>query len=405
MKKFLLTLFCLFTWINTEAQVTELFTLPGDTTLVVNTLGSNPTELTNYPSPTCGSWSLINKRIFSFEGDGKFWTIQTEDIDYDTYLYLYEKVNDTTFIHLTCNDDDFTLAQSLASKVSWTAQVGKEYHVILGGFFDDAGVTDLHFFPIEFCAINSTRNTFEWINRVELGGDIDNTSGKNNPRYQDFTGQLLTVDTSDIVSVALTPGYRRRVYREYWRIWVDWNFDGDFDDLGEKVFEKNGKNVQTGSFVVPVYVSSSTLRMRVAMRWRRYPPSCGSYANGEIDDYSIKVNGAQTLLEEEEGPGEPEDNFITRLSDSPSSDDIYEFAEIYPNPIVNEDIISGHLRVEKTGVKNIYIFNALGQIVKTSSIDCNEEETRFEISTQGLDKGIYFISLESKQEAAKVIIQ
>lgn len=404
MKKFLLTLLYLFFWIDGSSQVTELFTLPADTTLTVNTTGSNPTELNNYPSPSCGSWSLTNKLIFSFLGDGEYTSIRTENIGYDTYLYLYEKINDSTYLFLTCNDDDFEGGFfSLASRVNWVTEVGKEYHVILGGFLDNNGITDLRLFQLQYCNSKGTRNNFEWIKRVELGGDIDNTSGKNTPAYEDYTSHLLNADTNEVVTVALTPGYRRRVYREYWRIWVDWNFDGDFDDTGEKVFEKNGKNIQSGSFTVPVFVDSNALRMRVSMRWRRYPPSCGNYANGEVEDYKIKVNGAQGIFDDEE---EPEDNFdLAKESYSEVPTNNYEFTDVFPNPVIANDLISGIIRVENTGVKQLIFTNVLGQIVKTTSIECNEEESRFEIPTDGLSKGVYFLTLPNHQDAVKIIIQ
>ena len=251
----------------------------------------------------------------------------------------------------------------------------------------------------EYCSLVSTRNRFEWIKEVEIGTDISNLSNKDGNGYGDYTDELLTVDTGDVVSVELTPGYRRRAYVEYWRIWVDWNYDGDFDDAGEKVFEQSGKNVRTGSFTVPVNVSPETLMMRVAMRWKRYAPSCGSYTSGEVEDYSILVNHAQ-------GSADP---IPTRLAQDNSEiivlDDAYEFLELDQNPITQGQTISGYIRVEETGTKYVNIVNTLGQIVKTTPISCDEEESHFEISTESLDRGVYFLSINAQSESLKVIVQ
>ena len=129
----------------------------------------------------------------------------------------------------------------------------------------------------EYCSLESNRNKFEWIKKVDFNGDLVNLSGKDGNGYGDYTTDTLVVDTNEMVTVKLIPGYKRRAYREYWRVWIDWNYDGDFDDAGEKVFQKKGKRKRTGSFTVPVNVSDQNLRMRVAMRWRRYAPSCGTY--------------------------------------------------------------------------------------------------------------------------------
>lgn len=142
----------------------------------------------------------------------------------------------------------------------------------------------------EICNSNSTRTSFEWIKKVELGGDFIRTTGKETNGYGDYSENILEVEDGETVSVSLTPGYSSRAYKEYWRIWIDWNKDGDFDDIGEKVFEQNGKHKRTGSFVVPLSAESGDYRLRVSMRWKGYSNSCGTFKNGEVEDYTIRIN-------------------------------------------------------------------------------------------------------------------
>jgi len=248
----------------------------------------------------------------------------------------------------------------------------------------------------EYCTLRSTRNRYEWIKQVELEDDINNATSKESGGYGIYNLDTLNVDTNTIVSITLTPGYRRRVYEEYWRIWVDWNYDGDFNDVGEKVFEQKGKSVRTGEFTVPVNVSANALRMRVAMRWRRYAPSCGTYRNGEAEDYIIQVNGAQGAI----------NNADVRLMQmEEASGEWIEFSELYPNPVSQGELVSGYIRVEETGVKILKIMNALGQIVKTVTLDCQEEESRFQIPTEGMKKGIYFININNGLETTKIVVK
>ena len=56
-------------------------------------------------------------------------------------------------------------------------------------------------------------------------------------------------------------------------------------------------------------------------------------------------------------------------------------------------------------MKQLQIVNTLGQVVKTILVDCNEEENRFDLPTTGLERGIYFINLNSGLETTKIIIQ
>ncbi len=281
--------------------------------------------------------------------------------------------------------------------VTYTESIYGPTHILTNVNGCDSTIT-LDLTIINYCTSRSTRNRYEWIKHVELEDDIDNLSNANSGGYGDYTDQILTVDTGDLVSVALTPGYKRRVYDEYWRIWADWNYDGDFDDAGEKVFEQKGKNVRTGSFTIPVDVDAHDLGLRVSMRWKSYAASCSNFSNGEVEDYTIHVNGAQGY-----------NNLLPiRMAQEDYVDvsgGLYEFTDLYPNPVQQGDYVYGFIRVEETGIKQLQIVNTLGQIIKSESIICDEEENRFEVSTEGLAKGFYFINIDSGLETIKIIVQ
>jgi len=314
----------------------------------------------------------------------------------DSIVTLHLTIAEPSFvIHTVSAAGDYTWLNG----VTYSVDTFGPTHIIPNALGCDSVIT-LDLTMEEYCTSRSTRNTFEWIKKVELEDDIDNLSNKNSGGFGDYTSDTLVVDTSDIVSVTLTPGYRRRVYTEYWRIWIDWNYDGDFDDAGEKVFEQKGKNVRTGSFTVPVNVSSEDLRMRVSMRWKRYATSCINYRNGEVEDYMVRVNGAQGYT------GSISDGFPPpRMAEEEVAGNLYEISEIFPNPITQGGIVSGYIRVEETGVKDLLVVNTLGQVVKTVSVDCSSEENEFEISTDGLAKGLYFINMGAGSEAVKMIVK
>ncbi len=271
----------------------------------------------------------------------------------------------------------------------------------------------------EYCSSYSTRNRFEWIKHVDIQqnmmyydlspsdyeddymmDEIDNLTNAETGGYGDYTTQVLDVHPGSTISVSLTPGYKRRAYKEFWRIWADWNYDGDFDDVGEKVFEKSGKNIQTGSFMVPYAASSNELRLRVSMRWKKYAPSCGNYSNGEVEDYSVRMNNlelgkiAHTMyvpLSNDEDISYVEESFT-------------ELTELNANPVQTGEFISGIVRVSDTGTKMFYLRNALGQMVKSVQINCSEEESVFELSTDRLKSGVYFLNVDNDKDAMKVLI-
>jgi PKD repeat protein len=78
------------------------------------------------------------------------------------------------------------------------------------------------------------------------------------------------------------------------KAWIDWNIDGDFDDLGEEIFfEPSTRNqVYTTTFTVPSLTASfeGLSRLRIAINYENQnTTSCGPLAAGEYHDYGINL--------------------------------------------------------------------------------------------------------------------
>jgi len=139
----------------------------------------------------------------------------------------------------------------------------------------------------DYCTSSGDNNSYEWIAGVHIGS-MSNTSGASG--YSDFTSQTLSVSANDTVSVSLTPGFSGSSYTESWKIWIDYNLDGDFEDSGEEVLSKSGSSTVSGSFTVPGSASGET-RMRVSMSYGSAPPYCGTFSYGEVEDYTVDIGG------------------------------------------------------------------------------------------------------------------
>jgi len=138
---------------------------------------------------------------------------------------------------------------------------------------------------------SSGNSKYEWIAGVQIGS-LNNTSASSG--YTDFTSQALSVSVDDTVSVVLTPGFSGSSYKEYFKIRIDYNRDGDFEDPGEEVLNESGSSAVNGSFTVPEAAEGVT-RMRVSMSYGSAPPSCGTFRYGEVEDYTVNISaGAPT---------------------------------------------------------------------------------------------------------------
>jgi V8-like Glu-specific endopeptidase len=139
--------------------------------------------------------------------------------------------------------------------------------------------------PVQYCAAYAKNQNYEWMSRVQAG-NLDNST--NPTAYSDFTHKSLTANAGASVSVALTPGFSSRSYLEYWKIWIDYNGDGDFSDAGEEVFSGSGTSTVSGNFVLSSSAGGN-LRMRVAVRYGDWPVACNTFTYGEIEDYTVAV--------------------------------------------------------------------------------------------------------------------
>ena len=135
------------------------------------------------------------------------------------------------------------------------------------------------------CYCNSFANSGAsmYVKTVTIG-NFTNSSGA--AGYSNFTASPANLGTGSL-AVSLVPGFRASAYNMYWRIWIDLNNNGNFDDAGELVFSGGPSNsTVNGNLVIPNTASGSR-RMRVSMKYNGAPTSCENFSSGEVEDYTV----------------------------------------------------------------------------------------------------------------------
>lgn len=211
-----------------------------------------------------------------------------------------------------------------------------------------------------YCESHSNSNALDWITSVAIS-EFSNPSGVS--FYSDFTGMTINLAPGSTNSVVLTP--HSTTQRGFWKIWIDFNDDGDFEDTGEQVFSANNKKgVVTGSMSIPSNASGQT-RMRITLKDGGTPAPCEIFTDGEVEDYTTNFGTGPAVVSQE-----------NKLN-----------LEIYPNPASNL------LNVLVTGNKqtvNIKVYNAIGQITD----DFYMKNNRARINLENYPNGIYYIGAD-----------
>lgn len=145
----------------------------------------------------------------------------------------------------------------------------------------------------EYCDAEGEQPWQFWIRRVKLE-DINNTSVKEG--YEAFLDQSTKLSGGNTYTIELTTGYSWASSRSYWKVWIDYNGNGSFENAEAVVTKiQNGPEDGTpeattsASFTVPGNAAEGTTRMRVAMSPDRYPQACGEFEVGEVEDYTIEI--------------------------------------------------------------------------------------------------------------------
>ncbi|MBU6950849.1 choice-of-anchor B family protein [Hahella sp. HN01] len=180
--------------------------------------------------------------------------------------------------------------------------------------------------PSDYCEASGANASEEWIGKVEIG-EFANASGSS--KYSDFTDMTVALAAGE-TSVTLTPSFSGSSYKESWKIWVDLNGDGDFEDSGEEVFSSGSASSSpvTGSLNIPASAAEGKTRMRVAMRYNAAPSPCGTFNYGEVEDYTVEIGDG----------GEP-----------PTDPDSYENTTPFAIPDNNGTGISSPIDVTRSG--------------------------------------------------------
>jgi chitodextrinase len=230
---------------------------------------------------------------------------------------------------------------------------------------------------VTYCASQGNNTNDEWIQRVQLGS-INNNSG-NNGCYADFTSLSTTLVKGTSNTVTITPAWSGTVYREAYRVWIDYNQDGDFNDSGEQVYNRTRTNasVVSGSFTVPTSALNGATRMRVSMKYNASPTSCETFTYGEVEDYTVIISASGAKDE------------TIRIVDSAE-------LSVYPNPVKGSQL---NLVLKNAEATEITIYNMIGQVVSKQVFNTT-------IDVSNLKGGIYIVEvIAGEQRLSKRFIK
>lgn len=229
------------------------------------------------------------------------------------------------------------------------------------------------FVPV-FCDAGSDTTTDEFIEEVTFN-TINNTSVQGTS-YSDYTTISTNVVRGQSYPISIKNG-------EHWsgdqmNCWVDWNYDGDFDDLNELFLLDYDETTHygTGIISVPNDAFIGNARMRLRLFYTGEASACGNSAYGEVEDYTLVVEQSLNT------PG-----FATNAID------------LYPNPNNGRFIVKNN--GDAPSNLNVEVYNLNGQLL----YDNNTNASLFEINLT-VPAGVYLVKVSDgvKSLIKKIVV-
>ena len=138
----------------------------------------------------------------------------------------------------------------------------------------------------DYCSLES-ENDDSFISNFELGTISNSTGSSVYTNYNHISTNLRKGVENEL---RITPSKRSASTRYRYIVWIDYNRDGDFEDVNERVIrtDRIRDNNITERFTIPNNVNNGYAKMRVAMV-EGNTGSCGTFFTGEVEDYAIQI--------------------------------------------------------------------------------------------------------------------
>ena len=148
------------------------------------------------------------------------------------------------------------------------------------------------------CASTATNFGYEYVASITINGrTFAGNTGYSGPGYYDYTNSPVpTINAGQSINISYTAQTNGN-YQQYFKLWIDFNGNGNLTDPGELVHSTTytwvGTKVVNATFTVPTSVFNGNVYMRFIMVYSSSPTICGNYSFGNTFDFKTNIVGAQ----------------------------------------------------------------------------------------------------------------
>lgn len=233
-----------------------------------------------------------------------------------------------------------------------------------------------------YCPINGNNISYEWIAEVGIDGVFSNATIAAEEGYVQYTDLPIELFTGTNYTIQLTPGFSGLAYSEAFRVWLDQNQDGTYDNTTELLFESPEPSTVAASGTISISPNAlvGKTRMRVAMKYvgtndPDYPNDCGEFLFGEVEDYCVEIKRVVGISSPEIGAGQGQWG-------------------VSPNPFTRFVEISLPQNLPTLSPIRFLVRDMTGKIVQQSLLVSTAQQQKCVLSLDHLPVGVYALTAE-----------
>ena len=149
---------------------------------------------------------------------------------------------------------------------------------------------------LDYCIAGPSLAGNTWIKKVKLG-NIDHESANENEGYSNFTEFSTDLILGYFEIIEIQTDFNFFSSNSFFRVWIDYNQDGDFEDDNELIYSPAIPSLEKLSFIIiPNDAIEGSTRMRVSAREEQYSPCSTDGLTGEVEDYCVNITSSDACL-------------------------------------------------------------------------------------------------------------
>jgi photosystem II stability/assembly factor-like uncharacterized protein len=224
--------------------------------------------------------------------------------------------------------------------------------------------------PITYCPVISKNVRNEFIREIEFADMKSRTNGYDYSNYTPY--RSANVHKGDTYSIRLLPEIKKDTVTQRWRVWIDYDMNGDFSGTNEMVISEGATEEITGEITIPEDAVYGLTRMRVMMQKGETPTPCEDISFGEVEDYGINIKPRITGISNPQMLSANKPDLI-----------------VYPNP--SQGVFNIKINLLQGSEFKLDVVNSLGQVVIHKSLNTQAGSLNEQLDLSSLADGLYYL--------------